>query len=190
MCRMSQSCGMQWHGCSTASCWEIMSRLFLKSTISGEQESFIDKMTTVFSLMFVPSSCFFNINDILSCQYTAYFILTLLLYRCAIRPDRPKLCLHQHPAKSLDDESVHDDLVMPSLMLAAMETLSPLDASCEFQLRPDQLFSPTLTRRWLTAHLRLIEPSLRRLRVPKAPYSVGYLLVMTCRQAWFNLQHW
>ncbi len=126
---------------------------------------------------------FFDTNDILSFQYTVYFLLILLLYRCVIRSDRPKLCLHRFLANSLNDESVHGDLVTLSLMLAVMETLSPLEASCVFQLRADQLFSRTLTRRWLTAHLRLIEPSSRRLRVPKAPYCVVYELVMTCHQA-------
>lgn len=134
-------------------------------------------------MLFPSSVFFFYTNDILSFQYTVYFLLILLLYRCVIRSDRPKLCLRHFLASSLDDESVRGDLVTPSLMLAVMETLSPLDASCVFQLRAEQLFSPTLTRQWLTAHLRLIEPSSRGLRVPKASYSVVYVLVMTCRQA-------
>lgn len=157
---------------------------------SHEQESFINKMTTIWALCFFLLLLFFDTNDILSFHYTVYFFLIILLYRCVIRSDRPKLCLRRFLANSLDDESVRGDLVTPSLMLAVMETLSPLDASCVFQLRADQLFSTTLTHRWLTAHLRLIEPSSRRLRVPKAPYSVVYLLVMTYRQAWFHLRHW
>lgn len=67
MCGMSQSCGMQGHG------WDVMSRLFLESTISGVTISWagiIHRQNDYnLSLMLVPSSCFSDTNGILSWVY-------------------------------------------------------------------------------------------------------------------------